>query len=166
MSKSKICFEQVPLEVVKKILEDQAHQKENGRPGAHREAGKDSSEAAASNGGVRILPQKTGNQFVIKLNGRNGASNQTLEESYGKPQAMNEEELKFPEWQAPLQDMILEFDSKKLAEKIQKVEALIFERQQRLGQGSNGRAEREAIADGLNIIRIIKRDKLGFPGQR
>ena len=33
MSKPKICFEQVPLEVVKKILEDQAQQKKNSRPG-------------------------------------------------------------------------------------------------------------------------------------
>ena len=79
---------------------------------------------------------------------------------------MSDEQLKFPEWQVPLQDLILEFDSKKLGEKVQKVETVIFERQQQLYQGSDGRAEREALNDGLNIIRVIKRDKLGFPDWR
>ena len=107
-----------------------------------------------------------GNQFVIKFDARNGPSGQALEKSYGKPQPMNDEELKFPEWQVPLQDLILEFDPKKLAEKIQKVETVILERQQQLYQGSDGHAEREAIHDALNIIRVIKRDKLGFPDWR
>ena len=79
---------------------------------------------------------------------------------------MSNEELKFPEWQVPLQDLILEFDHQKLAEKIQKVENLIFKRQQQLYQGSDAHAEREALNDGLNIIRVIKRDKLGFPDWR
>ena len=38
---------------------------------------------------------------------------------------MIESELKFPEWQAPLQDVLLEFDSAKLEQQIHKVEALI-----------------------------------------
>lgn len=79
---------------------------------------------------------------------------------------MNDEELKFPEWQAPLQDLILEFDREKLAKKIQAVENLIFERQQQLNQAGNSHLEREAMQDALNIIRVIKRDKLGFPDWR
>ena len=90
-------------------------------------------------------------------------SDRDPEKSNGKRQTMSDEELKFPEWQAPLQDLILEFDPKKLAEKVQRVETVIFERQQQLYQGSVGHAERAALSDGLNIIRIIKRDKLGFP---
>jgi hypothetical protein len=39
-------------------------------------------------------------------------------------------ELKYPSWQTPLQEAILEFDPEKLAEKIQAVESLIFERLQ------------------------------------
>jgi hypothetical protein len=74
-----------------------------------------------------------------------------------------DEELKFPEWQAPLQEVILEFDREKLPEKIQKVETLIFERLQQLRQESDGRNEREAINNALSILRVIKRDKLGFP---
>ena len=149
MSKPRISFEQVPLEVVKKILEDQAQQKKNGQPYAQdqeQDVSKDSSKARATNGGTRILPQKT-----------------DPEKSNGKPQPMSNEELKFPVWQGPLQDLILEFDPKKLGEKVQKVETVIFERQQQLYQGSDGHVEREALNDGLNIIRVIKRDKLGFP---
>jgi hypothetical protein len=76
---------------------------------------------------------------------------------------MNDAELKYPEWQAPLQDLILEFDREKALERIQKVENLIFERLQQLPQGSDGHSEQEAINDALFIIRNIKRDKLGFP---
>lgn len=170
MSKSIIRFEQVSLEVVKKILEDQAQEKKNGRPfaqGQDQEVSKDSSKAAAGNGGLRILPpKKTGNQFVIKLDGGNGVSDRDPEKSNGTLQTMSNEELKFPEWQAPLQDLILEFDPKKLSKKIQKVETVIFERQQQLYQESDGHAERVALNDGLNIIRLIKRDKLGFPDWR
>ena len=46
---------------------------------------------------------------------------------------MSEEQLKFPRWQAPLQELIIEFDREKLAEKVQKVEALISERLQHRG---------------------------------
>jgi hypothetical protein len=45
---------------------------------------------------------------------------------------MSDIELKYPEWQAPLQDLFLESDHEKLHEKIQKVETLIFERLQLL----------------------------------
>jgi len=76
---------------------------------------------------------------------------------------MSEEELKYPEWQAPLQDLILEFDREKLRDKIQNVETLIFKRLRHLGQESEGRAEVQAINDALSILRIIKRDKLGYP---
>jgi hypothetical protein len=76
---------------------------------------------------------------------------------------MSDEELKYPKWQAPLQEAILEFDREKLREKIQDVETLIFERLQQLRQSSDGRSEQEAINDALSILRVIKRDRLGFP---
>ena len=68
---------------------------------------------------------------------------------------MGEEELKFPKWQRPLQDLILEFDREKLREKIKKVEALISERYQQLGETSEGRAERDALSDALSVIRVL-----------
>ena len=72
--------------------------------------------------------------------------------------------LRFPEWQLPLQDLILEFDRAKLREKMQRVEALIYDRLQQLNSGSNGHsAEREAINDAVSILLVIKKDKLDYP---
>ncbi len=76
---------------------------------------------------------------------------------------MSDGKLKYPEWQAPLQELMLELDPEKLCEKIQKVETLIFERLQQIRQGNDGRSEQEAIDGALSILRVIKRDKLGFP---
>ena len=76
---------------------------------------------------------------------------------------MHDEELKYPEWQKPLQELILEFDRDKLPEKVQQVETLIFERQQQLSRGNDGHMELQAINDALGVLRIIKRDRLGFP---
>jgi hypothetical protein len=70
-------------------------------------------------------------------------------------------ELPYPEWQGPLQEVILEFDREKLLEKALKAEALIVERLRQLQESSNGHGEREAIRDGLSVLRVIRREKLG-----
>jgi hypothetical protein len=72
-------------------------------------------------------------------------------------------ELKFPEWQAPLQDLILEFDPVKLEKIISKTEALRFDRLQQLDRGNGSRDEKIALQDALSIIRIIQHDRLGSP---
>jgi hypothetical protein len=64
---------------------------------------------------------------------------------------MLNDELKFPEWQKPLQEVILEFDRENLAEKVQQVEALIFERLQQLRRGNDGHIEIRAINDALVV---------------
>ena len=72
--------------------------------------------------------------------------------------------LMFPEWQVPLQDLILEVDRAQLREKMQRVEALIYDRLLRLQAGSDGHiAEREALNDAISVLRVLKRDKLNFP---
>jgi hypothetical protein len=68
---------------------------------------------------------------------------------------MSEEELKFPEWQKPLQDAILEFDREKLLEKLKKVEALIIERDQQLARANDGHVERVALSDAMSVIRVL-----------
>jgi hypothetical protein len=74
---------------------------------------------------------------------------------------MSDEELKFPGWQAPLQELIVEFDRERLTEKIQRVERLISERLQQPFQSIEDHSEREALNHGLFILRMIKRDRLG-----
>jgi hypothetical protein len=54
---------------------------------------------------------------------------------------MTDGELNFPQWQAPLQDLSLEFDPVKLQEKIRAVEALLFARLQQLDNGTDRRDE-------------------------
>jgi hypothetical protein len=76
---------------------------------------------------------------------------------------MSDGELRFPEWQTPLRDLLLEFDCEKLPEEVQKVETLIFGRLQQLEKGDNSHEERVAIYDAVKILRIVKRDKLGSP---
>lgn len=68
---------------------------------------------------------------------------------------MSEEELRFPAWQKPLQDLILEFDREKLAEKVKKVEALIIERDRQLRVSDSHTDERVALSDALAIIRVL-----------
>lgn len=76
---------------------------------------------------------------------------------------MHNEELRYPEWQKPLQELILEFDRDKFPEKVQQVESQIFERLQQLRGGNDGHIELQAINDALGVLRIIKRDKLALP---
>jgi hypothetical protein len=76
---------------------------------------------------------------------------------------MSEQELKYPKWQAPLQEAILEFDREKLIEKIQKVETVVFERLQELSSDSDHHGERQAIADALSTMRVLKKDELFYP---
>jgi len=71
--------------------------------------------------------------------------------------------LKYPEWQLPLQEIIPEFNLDRLPGRIQQVEMLIFERLQQLQHSNDGARERQAINDGLDLLRSIKRERLDYP---
>ncbi len=72
-------------------------------------------------------------------------------------------DLKYPDWQIPFRDALLEFDKDKLKQRLTDVETAIFNRQQALSGSANSRDERQAIEDALATLRILKRDSLGFP---
>jgi hypothetical protein len=76
---------------------------------------------------------------------------------------MTNGQLKYPKWQAPLQEVILEFDREALRKKLEKVETSILERLQELHREAKGHSERRAIKDALSTVRVIQRDRLGFP---
>ena len=65
-------------------------------------------------------------------------------------------ELKFPQWQHPLQDLILERDRRQLTRKIQEVERLISLRFLRLQNETDSLDERQALTDALSLLRIVK----------
>jgi hypothetical protein len=77
-----------------------------------------------------------------------------------KGDIMSESELKYPSWQTPLQEAILEFDREKLAEQIQAVENLIFERLQAIASDTNHHDEQQALANAAFILRKLKKEKL------
>src|SRR5260370_4648231 len=54
---------------------------------------------------------------------------------------MSDGQFEFPEWQAPLEELILEFDRTKLPEKLQVAETAIYGRLQQLGLLNNGHRE-------------------------
>lgn len=76
---------------------------------------------------------------------------------------MRNEETKKREWQSVLEEIKVENDPEKLSKKLQEVEGVILERLQALYQNSGDRKEQEALKEALFTLRIIKRDKLGFP---
>jgi len=74
--------------------------------------------------------------------------------------------LRSPGWQREYEASIHEDEPKKLLERIHLAEAAIFNRLQELAQNADNpqsKAERNAIADALSVLRILKRDKLQFP---
>ena len=75
---------------------------------------------------------------------------------------MSNAEKQFPEWENHLQDLAFEYDREKLSRKLQTVEALIFERLQRLS-ASDDHQERQYLNRAIESLRTIKRDRLGFP---
>ena len=72
-------------------------------------------------------------------------------------------ELRYPEWQKPYQEALLEGDPEKLEAKIHLAEWKIFQRLQTISSDSDHHGERSAIADALNALRFRKRDTLQYP---
>jgi hypothetical protein len=76
---------------------------------------------------------------------------------------MSDEDTKYQEWQAALGEMRVETDPEKLSAKLQKVESLIQKRLQDIYRKGDDPKEHQALKEALFALRIIKRDKLGFP---
>jgi hypothetical protein len=76
-------------------------------------------------------------------------------------------ELKYPKWQEPYQQAILEHDPAKLRQKIHDAEAAIYGRLQQLTDGDarahGAEEERLAINDAIAGLRVLQREMLGFP---
>jgi len=74
---------------------------------------------------------------------------------------------RFPSWQAEVQAAINETDTKKLLGRVHAAEAAIFTRLQELGKDAARdqahQAERESLGAAVETLRLLKRDRLGFP---
>jgi len=72
-------------------------------------------------------------------------------------------DLKYPQWQEPLAEAILEFDPQQVREKVQRAEEAIVRRIEELAFDPRNGRERQALVDGLELLRIVKKDRLGIP---
>jgi hypothetical protein len=69
-------------------------------------------------------------------------------------------------WEREYEAALVELDPKKLLERVHTAEAAIFNRLQELAKSPDSpdqKPEREAIEDALASLRVLQRDKLGFP---
>jgi hypothetical protein len=77
-----------------------------------------------------------------------------------KGKTVSDSELKYPSWQTPLRQALLEGNPEKLAKKIREVEARISERLLEMASDTGHRDEREAIVDAAAILRVLKKEEL------
>ena len=71
-------------------------------------------------------------------------------------------ELRYPEWQKPYHDALLEPNPQKLAQRVSEAERAILSRLQEIRIGSDNRMEAQAIEDALNGLRVLKNETAKF----
>ena len=71
-------------------------------------------------------------------------------------------ELRYPEWQKPYHEALLEPNAQKLAERVNEAERAILSRLQEILIGSDNRMEAQAIEDALNGLRVLKNETVKF----
>ncbi|HXN25002.1 MAG TPA: hypothetical protein VOA41_19895 [Candidatus Dormibacteraeota bacterium] len=71
--------------------------------------------------------------------------------------------LRFPVWQKPYQEALVELDSKALPKRIAEAETAIFLRTRALSVNPDGQQERQALDDALFSLRCLRREKPNFP---
>ena len=74
---------------------------------------------------------------------------------------------RFPSWRSEVQAAISEADPEKLLHCVHTAEVAIFNRLQELAAGAvkdaTHQAERDSLAEAVEKLRLLKRDRLGFP---
>lgn len=71
------------------------------------------------------------------------------------------EGMQYPDWQRLCQDALFELDKDKLPERVAAAEAAIFSRLRAMEVADDSLEERQAIVDGLSILRVLKRESGG-----
>ena len=71
------------------------------------------------------------------------------------------ETFQYPDWQKLCQEALVELDKDKLRERVAAAEAAILSRLSPLSPGTVSPEEREALANALASLRVLKRETLG-----
>jgi len=73
-------------------------------------------------------------------------------------------DFKYPSWQKPYQEALIESDPEILQKKIEATENAIFLRFQELaGMNGLGQGERAALNDALRALRTLQTERLHYP---
>src|SRR2546423_13720514 len=70
---------------------------------------------------------------------------------------MDDQDLKYPQWQAALFDALAEIRHREFVEKVEKAEAAIVERVRVLSLTNGHQHERRAVRDALLTLRLLQR---------
>ena len=73
------------------------------------------------------------------------------------------EGLRYPNWQKPVQEALVELDKNKLKERIASAERAISQRLEAIERSPTDRAEREAMQQALASLRVVKKESVNFP---
>ena len=128
-------FEQVPVEVVKKICKERIQ--------LTKEA------SAVRTTRLNSLTAITANRMF------HSSANSAPPERATMPDESSDG-LKYPQWQEPIQAALLEFDPQMLSQRIAAAEAAISARLDLLSAAPDGHAERLAIQDGLRLLSFLR----------
>jgi len=79
---------------------------------------------------------------------------------------MSDGDLKFPEWQIPFKELLLEFDRQRLNERLPKLEVLLAARMRQVKLSNEQQGELQALTDAISTLRVLKRNLAGFQDQQ
>lgn len=79
---------------------------------------------------------------------------------------MSDGDFKFPEWQIPFQEVLLEFDRQELSRRLPKLEALLAARIHQVKLDREKQCELQALTDAMSTLRVLKRNLVGFHDQQ
>jgi hypothetical protein len=139
MRQSKFHFEQIPVEVVKRMMAEAAEKEMVRHAGISQE---NLSACGSDATGLGETKVQIAGSFTIEVDAS---------------------DLQYPEWQKPLQEALLELDPAKLRAKLDAAESAIFDRLQANSHGGAHHPERVAMEDALSSLRVVKRETLRTP---
>ena len=72
------------------------------------------------------------------------------------------DDLKYPNWQRPVQEALIELDKHKLHARIAEAEHAITRRLEDISQSPADRAEQDAMQHALASLRVVKKESVNF----